>query len=91
MIEFISPASHASHASNNLINDIWFIIVCIILLVLLLREVYTWYWKINARLYVQKDMLKVLEEIRDDLKFSTQYIKYKDPEYEKMLTLFDKK
>lgn len=43
-------------------------LACFILLVLGLREVNLWYWKINERLAEQKKTNELLSEIRDSLK-----------------------
>ncbi|MDD3106457.1 MAG: hypothetical protein PHP65_01450 [Bacilli bacterium] len=54
--------------SGFTIETVLIILVIVLIVFLLLREVYTWYWKINKLIRLQKEQNHLLEDILVQLK-----------------------
>lgn len=51
----------------ELINSPWLALALLILVILIIREIVTWYWKINEIVRMQQDQQDTLKEIHKTL------------------------
>ena len=51
----------------ELINNPWLALAATIIVILIIREIVTWYWKINEIVRMQQEQQEVLEKIRKEL------------------------
>lgn len=50
---------------------VWWVILAWILIILVIREITTWFWKINKLIDTQENILSTLEDIRELLSTET--------------------
>lgn len=51
----------------ELIKNPWVALAAAIIVILIIREIVTWYWKINEIVRMQQDQQEVLEKIHKEL------------------------
>lgn len=68
LANFMPSFCVAQNSSGTIINDIIFVIVGLVtamVVLLLLRELNCWYWKINERVQNQEEIIRLLKIIAD--------------------------